>query len=134
MSRTFSGTYEPLNFSLPSNSMYRTLKGTYEPLNFPLPSNSQAAITLAVDAVKAMSSARAGLGAWSSRSAYASRRRTISGIYDRGLLNRYGTTPQTYLGAGVSEVAEWMKQNPILAAVVGLGAVLLVGMGGKRRR
>lgn len=99
------------------------MTGTYQRATLPLPS-----VTASVDQMKV---AARGMGAWGSRSAFASRR-TMAGVYDRGLLDRYGVTPHSYLGA-IPDVAGWARNNPGLAVATGLGVALLF-LGGRRRR
>jgi hypothetical protein len=111
-----------------------TMRGQYSPLNFPLPSNSlspQSLVPAAAAAVKAAANlsvkknGNAGMAG-----AYAPPAQRWPGAYSRrGMAVMSGMGQET--GAGFTD---WIKNNPLMSAGIAIGAVLLLGMGGKRWR
>lgn len=113
-------------------SYRRTLRGTYSPLNFPLPSNSLPMLPAAVAAVKAAANISAKQGGSGMAGAYGPPARVWPGAYSRrGMAVLSGASG---MGDTMSDVTGWLSKNPGTAAVIAIGAVLLLGMGGRRRR
>ena len=93
----------------------RSMQGVYSPLNFPLPSNSLPMLPAAIAAVKAA----ANLSVKSNGG-----RPGMAGAYSR---RRQG------MGQAAFDPMGWVKENPLLTAGIAIGAVMLLGMGGRRR-
>lgn len=108
-----------------------TLRGQYSRLNFPLPSNSlspQSLVPAAAAAVKAAANLSVkngnGKGQPGMSGAYGPQAQRWPGAYSR----RPG------MGQATFDPMSWVKENPLMAAGIAIGAVLLLGMGGRRRR
>ena len=104
----------------------RSLRGAYRDVRYPLPSDSLtvAAIPAVVSAVKA--SAKAGMAG-----AYGPPAQRWPGAYSRrpGMAGMGTAAPTTPTPAWL----EWITNNPGLAAAAAVGAVLLLGKGGRGR-
>ena len=119
----------------------RSLQGVYSQLNYPLPSNSlptQALMPAAVSAIKAAAnlvvngSGRAGMSgaylrkrAWQPPVPEGGPSRLILRGAGMGVVSSPGETAGAF---------DWIKNNPGMAAGIAIGAVMLLGMGGKRSR
>ena len=111
----------------------RSMRGVYRPLNFPLPSNSlpaQALMPAAVSAIKAAANLLVkGNGGNGMAGAYGPQAKRWPGAYSRGAGMGVVASP-----GGTAGAIDWIKNNPGMAAGIAIGAVLLLGMGGKRGR
>ena len=125
-----------MNYRPPLNPPYRKrrLAGTYGAYDFPLPSNSLAAmVPAAAAAVKAAANlavktnGRGMAGAWGPQAA------SWPGAYSRRSMPTLSGA-RAGMGFATSDVTDWLKNNPGTAAAIAIGAVLLLGMGRRRRR
>jgi len=113
----------------------RTMRGVYSPLNYPLPSNSLPLLPAAVAAVKAAAKIAVAQNGGGMAGAYGPAARRWPGAYSRrGMATLSGATARPGMGATFDPMS-WIKENPGMAAGVGIAAaVLLFGMGGRRGR
>ena len=113
----------------------RNLRGVYSGLNFPLPSNSLPMLPAVVAVVKAAANLAVkqnGGGRNGMAGAYGPQARRWPGAYSRrGMATLSGA--RRGMGAGMSDFTDWIKNNPLMAGGIGVGAVLRLNMGSRRR-
>lgn len=112
----------------------RTLRGTYSPLNFPLPSNSLAQMPAAVAAVKAAANLAVKGKRPGMSGAYGPPAQRWPGAYSRrGMpVLGLGDALDPIASAGIDDAMNWVKANPLLAAGIAAGAMFFLSRSGRR--